>query len=295
MTYGDDEQLIDPNTFIKIMSLKGAGITIAFVLSHLEGLATEKQLIQYSGYARKTVQSAIGTLATTKMIVAHGPFETWRMTNEGREFFHLPIIDQVEFPQADFLPGYVYFIDNGDMIKIGYSTNPSVRLNDLQIGSSVPLHIVAVIAGTKQDEDHIHKKFQEYRSHGEWFEHNPELDKLIEENSLLLEKNFYSPTTTAVNNYLDIINDSAEAVDENISLLKSAGVGEPMRSRIANLDHVNPEYIKAHAAKVKREKKSAGMLIHRLKSGDPIPETKRDPEAERRKYIDGEYSDLINH
>ncbi len=96
-------------------------------------------------------------------------------------------------------------------------------------------------------------------------------------------------TTTAVNNSIEIINDSAEAVEENISLLKSAGVGEPMRSRIANLDHVNPEYIKAHAAKVKREKKSAGMLIHRLKSGDPIPETKDDPS----KYVRGKFEEFI--
>ena len=97
-------------------------------------------------------------------------------------------------------------------------------------------------------------------------------------------------TTTAVNNSIEIINDSAEAVEENISLLKSAGVGEPMRSRIANLDHVNPEYIKAHAAKVKREKKSAGMLIHRLKSGDPMPEMKDDST----KYVRGKFEEFIN-
>ncbi len=103
------------------------------------------------------------------------------------------------------------------------------------------------------------------------------------------------PTTTAINTSLDTKDESAVAVDENISLLKSAGVGEPMRSRIANLDHVNPEYIKAHAAKVKREKKSAGMLIHRLRSGDQMPETKRDPESERAKYVEGEYSEFIDH
>lgn len=102
------------------------------------------------------------------------------------------------------------------------------------------------------------------------------------------------PTTTAINTSKDL-NNNAEAVEENISLLKSAGVGEPMRSRIAKLEHVTPELIKAHAAKVKREKKSVGMLIHRLRENDPMPETKRDPEAERRKYVDGKYSEFIDH
>ncbi len=102
--------------------------------------------------------------------------------------------------------------------------------------------------------------------------------------------NFTTPPTTTTLIDTKDINNKVVVVDENISLLKSAGIGEPMRSRIANLDHVNPEYIKAHAAKVKREKKSAGMLIHRLKSGDPMPEMKDDST----KYVRGKFEEFIN-
>lgn len=103
-------------------------------------------------------------------------------------------------------------------------------------------------------------------------------------------------TTTDINNNKGL---TAVAVDDdwrenpqfeaNIKALKLCGVGEPSRSRLAGMPHVTPEYITAHAAAAKRDKKNIGMLIHRIRSEDPTPDDSVD------KYTSGEFSDFIDH
>lgn len=60
--------------------------------------------------------------------------------------------------------------------------------------------------------------------------------------------------------------------EANVQALKNAGIGEPSRSKLANLEHVTPEYILAHSELVKKENKNTGMLVHRIREGDPAPE-----------------------
>jgi hypothetical protein len=83
----------------------------------------------------------------------------------------------------------------------------------------------------------------------------------------------------------------------NVRALKAAGIGEPARSKLANLDHVTPEYIKAHIKRIKDEGKGLGLAVHRMRSGDPMPEHKRDCGCEecRMKYVGGEFSEFIKH
>ena len=80
---------------------------------------------------------------------------------------------------------------------------------------------------------------------------------------------------------------------KNIAALKAAGVGEPMRSKLAAAKHVTPEYVQAHAAKVKQEGKRIGMLVHRLRAADPMPAV-IDPEDTSR-YVTGKYASAIEH
>jgi len=53
--------------------------------------------------------------------------------------------------------------------------------------------------------------------------------------------------------------------------LRSAGIGEPTRSRLAQLDHVTLEYVKAHVAKARRDHIPTGLLVHRIRSNDLQP------------------------
>lgn len=81
--------------------------------------------------------------------------------------------------------------------------------------------------------------------------------------------------------------------DESLQLLRSVGIGEPTASRLANLDWMTPDYIRAHVENAKRKGIPTGLLIHKMRSNDPPPEID-DPEDYRR-YISGPLGYLIEH
>jgi len=73
--------------------------------------------------------------------------------------------------------------------------------------------------------------------------------------------------------------------------LHQAGIYEPTASQLARMPHVTLEYVQAHVRKAQREKTDTGLLIHRIRSQDPLPQ-KTD---QRSRYISGEYAEFINH
>jgi hypothetical protein len=69
--------------------------------------------------------------------------------------------------------GHVYFISNGESIKVGFTTRkPENRLNEMQTGSSSKLKLVGSFPGSVYDEKYIHKTWSELKSGGgtEWFD-----------------------------------------------------------------------------------------------------------------------------
>jgi len=100
------------------------------------------------------------------------------------------------------------------------------------------------------------------------------------------------PTATAIytdsNNRLEVaVVEAARSSGENggsspapeappppevVAALAQVGIGEPMRSRMAALPHVTPEYVKAHALLAREQGLSTGLLITRIRCGDPAPE-----------------------
>ena len=56
--------------------------------------------------------------------------------------------------------GYVYFITNGENIKIGYTKNSvQKRLKQLNTGSDKQLYILGYMKGTMADEENLYSKF----------------------------------------------------------------------------------------------------------------------------------------
>jgi len=53
--------------------------------------------------------------------------------------------------------------------------------------------------------------------------------------------------------------------------LVEIGVGEPMRSKLMNMEHMNIDYLNAHIERENVEKKGLGLLIYRLKMKDDAP------------------------
>lgn len=81
--------------------------------------------------------------------------------------------------------GYVYFLDapSVNRIKIGTGIAPEDRLQAVRLMSPVPIELIGLIIGGRSREAELHKKFAEYRAHGEWFEG---ADYVREQISLLL-------------------------------------------------------------------------------------------------------------
>lgn len=76
--------------------------------------------------------------------------------------------------------GYIYLIQLGEHgpVKIGYSSDPKKRLDALQIGAAEPVYLRALVAGAHHEEQALHRKYDEFRLRGEWF--NPSDDMLDE-------------------------------------------------------------------------------------------------------------------
>ena len=95
------------------------------------------------------------------------------------------------------------------------------------------------------------------------------------------------PTTTALtkdnNNQEKAVAEEQveeqEIVDNNfaesLALIKSAGIGEPMASRLARMHHINPYYLIGHILQAQRDDTNIPLLIHRLRSRDPAPRLNR--------------------
>jgi len=67
----------------------------------------------------------------------------------------------------------IYFIQpiNGGLVKIGSAKNIQDRFKSLQTGSPVILKIIKTIKDVSYDyEFNLHRRFKEYRKHGEWFD-----------------------------------------------------------------------------------------------------------------------------
>ena len=66
--------------------------------------------------------------------------------------------------------GWVYFIRLGDLVKIGYSRNPTQRFYALQ-----PSEVLHLEPGTMADERRCHVAFDHLRVEGELFRPDPDL------------------------------------------------------------------------------------------------------------------------
>lgn len=64
----------------------------------------------------------------------------------------------------------VYFISDGEFIKIGIATNIKSRLCKLQTGNARPLKVVKLIEGYRKTERIFHNLFKYERLEGEWFD-----------------------------------------------------------------------------------------------------------------------------
>jgi len=95
----------------------------------------------------------------------------WGMSPEKVEHY-ISLADGVKKgqPAAKAKPQtYIYFLSGGDKIKIGVTGDVRARIDAIRTMSPVPVELLCVIPGTPDQEKLLHRRFAEYRVHGEWF------------------------------------------------------------------------------------------------------------------------------
>lgn len=75
----------------------------------------------------------------------------------------------------------IYFIhaEMVGLVKIGTAVNLRARYSEIRTASPIPLNLIAIAPGGRDQEQYAHKMFEELRSHGEWFHLSPELLRFI--------------------------------------------------------------------------------------------------------------------
>lgn len=87
--------------------------------------------------------------------------------------------------------GQIYFLqeqrhldDARDFIKVGWSRMPGVRVDVIDCASSVPLKCLALIPGSRKQEQELHKLLSPFRVKGEWFEPCPVIWAMVKSSQL---------------------------------------------------------------------------------------------------------------
>jgi hypothetical protein len=115
--------------------------------------------------------------------------------------------------------------------------------------------------------------------------------------------------TTTTSDVVETLNTEEKAAEEEresrlttLAALQTAGIMGKKAVELANLPHVTPEFVQAHARRAFKERKPTAILICRIRDGDRIPEDITDEErqrarevASRRRYIDGPLGAYIEH
>lgn len=76
---------------------------------------------------------------------------------------------------------YVLLAPHCNAIKIGVATDVTRRVKSPSTAHPYPLKLLGTIKGGRDLERALHRRFQEYRLGGEWFEATPELQEAVQQ------------------------------------------------------------------------------------------------------------------
>lgn len=78
------------------------------------------------------------------------------------------------------ITGFVYFISDGEAVKIGFSAIPESRMTNLQGGSPRDLKMLGKFPASLDNEQALHRKYKPSWIRGEWFRLDKDVMALIE-------------------------------------------------------------------------------------------------------------------
>lgn len=83
-----------------------------------------------------------------------------------------------------------------------------------------------------------------------------------------------------------------EQYDANLVAMGECGIKQNQTTRaLAAMEHVTPEYIRAHVLHARANRERLGMAIRRMIDGDPDPRQLEDPN----RFVSGEFAEFIEY
>jgi hypothetical protein len=75
--------------------------------------------------------------------------------------------------------GWVYFLEDGQAIKVGYTSNLGRRINGLTGNASREIRLIGSVKGDRAVERAIHAELSAHHIKGEWFADNPAVRAVV--------------------------------------------------------------------------------------------------------------------
>ena len=101
-------------------------------------------------------------------------------------------------------------------VKIGVAKNAEARLDELRIGSPVPLHIIWKARGGRALEGSLHEYFAPYRIHGEWFDFGDESPAALVATAAVLMGNPSHPQRVTAEGRLRVVHSALTIETPNV-------------------------------------------------------------------------------
>ncbi|SHL74993.1 GIY-YIG nuclease family protein [Streptomyces yunnanensis] len=136
-------------------------------------------------------------------------------------------------------------------VKIGVATNVKARLDELRVGSPLPLHLIWKARGGRALERTLHEYFSPYRIHGEWFDFGDENPAALVATAAVLMGSPSHPQRVAAESRLRIVQTSLTADASNVIGHLINAASETGRSSVTNaeafayLASVDPEFARS--------------------------------------------------
>src|ERR1017187_10028273 len=78
------------------------------------------------------------------------------------------------------MTGFIYAIESGGLVKIGWSRDPRRRLDKIRSDAPQDCELLGTRAGTRKLEAEFHHKLAPYRARREWFRNDGAVSEFIQ-------------------------------------------------------------------------------------------------------------------
>lgn len=166
-----NETALDPN-------LDPAALGVLVHLLACEECYTHADLVDH-GFGRAATRTALNVLER------HGYYGTEKMTrSDGDEVLLVHLASKAGQFAPPVCVSRVYFIQRGDLIKVGTTTRLPQRLRELEREGG-PVSLLGALAGGAVLEQQLHRRFQKHLVKSEWFNDCKDIRDYIEEMGLI--------------------------------------------------------------------------------------------------------------